>query len=42
MEKRQKAAVISNKFCEAKEVETFLEYINCSDQEKPKIRSVRR
>jgi hypothetical protein len=42
MEKRQKAAVISNKFCKAKEMETFLEYRNCSDEEKLKIRPVRR
>jgi len=42
MEKRRKAAVIFNKFCKAKEVETFPEYKNCSDEEKLKIRPGRR
>jgi len=42
MEKRQKSAVVFNKFCKAKEVETFLEYKNCRDEEKLKIRPVRR
>jgi len=42
MEKRHKAAVIFNKSCKAKEVETWLEYKNCSDEEKLKIRPVRR
>jgi len=42
MEKRQKAAVIFNKSGKAKEVETFLEYKNCSGEEKLKMRPVRR
>jgi len=42
MEERQKGAVIFNKFCKEKGLETFPKYKNCSDEEKLKIRPVRR
>lgn len=42
MEEKQKGAVVFNKFSKEKEVETFPEYKNCSDEEKLKIRPVRR